>query len=1107
MVAGEDRALYFPAPGLTPYQEGSASLPVRAQEVLALDRLLSASPGDAGGITALVATPRALFQRLPEPADLARRTLQLSPGEDWPRELLVEHLAEAGYQRVDLVAQVGDAAVRGGVIDVWPPGEPLPLRLDLFGDTLESIRGFDPVSQRSGEALSSARLLPLSLFDGGVRGRARLAEALAAYLPAPESGRRPSMEAVERLHSLTQGVPFAGWEALLPLGAMATTWLPALLPGALPVVVDPLTLGDEIALLARRLEEDYEVRCAHGELTAPPSALLVPGEDVIAFVDAARLQVGGSAPAPEPPHGAPPIDFGGTTTDLFHGQLPRFPREVEARARPRRAPSCSSPPEERYARPRRAARRRATSPSAGGGVELVAGELERGFRLPAAGVAVYGETQLAAPRPPAARRRAPQRGPLRRLPRGPARPQGRRLRRPRRPRHRPVPGAAHGRPAPEAAGGAPLPAADARAPPPAAADTRGDGDPLRRRQAPAACRSPASTRSRSTAASRGSRRGSTSSAAPPGTRPRTACATACATWRRSCSSSTPSGSSRRRRDPRRRLRPRAPVRRRLRLRGDARTSSRRSPAILGDLEQRQPMDRLLCGDVGFGKTEVAMRAAFRAVDAGYQVAVLAPTTILADQHLETFRRRFEGLPVTIERISRFRSPARSSRTSASGSPTGKVDILIGTHRLLSKDIALPRLALLIVDEEQRFGVAQKERLQAAQEERPRARHVGDAAAAHAAALARRRARHVGDRDAAARTAWRSRPRCCPSPDELVREAIEYELERGGQVYYVYNRVESIEQMAGVSARAGARPARHRRPRPARRARALRGGCTPSPRGEYDLLLASTIIENGIDIPTRQHHDRAPRRPLRPGPALPAARPRRPQQRARLLLPAGARRTACSPQDARKRLDALARVHRARRRLPHRRPRPRDPRRRQPARRRAERPHRRARHRDLSEDARGDRARAERRGGGGGAFGDRSTCRCRWRSRPTTSPTPTCGWRSTASSPAGEVPRRGAARRAAPTASARRRQAVYALLEVARLKRARRARCACSRSRRSEGELVIRLRRDARIDPERLVELVSTRADASFSPAGVLTLRPRGGELLDVARGTLERLAS
>src|SRR6185295_9520956 len=132
-------------------------------------------------------------------------------------------------------------------------------------------------------------------------------------------------------------------------------------------------------------------------------------------------------------------------------------------------------------------------------------------------------------------------------------------------------------------------------------------------------------------------------------------------------------------------------------------------AIREDLERERPMDRLLCGDVGYGKTEVGMRAAFKAVDAGYQVAVLAPTTILADQHLETFRKRFAGFPVAIEMISRFRSPAETKELRRR-LKEGRVDILIGTHRLLSKDIEMPKIGLMIVDEEQRFGVAQKERL-------------------------------------------------------------------------------------------------------------------------------------------------------------------------------------------------------------------------------------------------------------------------------------------------------------------------------------------------------------------------------------------------------------
>src|SRR5690606_10984313 len=128
-----------------------------------------------------------------------------------------------------------------------------------------------------------------------------------------------------------------------------------------------------------------------------------------------------------------------------------------------------------------------------------------------------------------------------------------------------------------------------------------------------------------------------------------------------------------------------------------------------DMERPRPMDRLLCGDVGFGKTEVAMRAAFKAVMDGKQVAVLVPTTILAQQHLRTFRDRFAAYPVRIEGLSRFQSPAEQSRI-LKGLAAGDVDIVIGTHRLLSKDVRFKDLGLVIVDEEQRFGVAQKERL-------------------------------------------------------------------------------------------------------------------------------------------------------------------------------------------------------------------------------------------------------------------------------------------------------------------------------------------------------------------------------------------------------------
>ena len=161
------------------------------------------------------------------------------------------------------------------------------------------------------------------------------------------------------------------------------------------------------------------------------------------------------------------------------------------------------------------------------------------------------------------------------------------------------------------------------------------------------------------------------------------------------------------------------------------------------------MDRLLCGDVGYGKTEVAMRAAFKAVMDGKQVAVLAPTTVLAFQHLKTLqralRRRF---PVRIDMVSRFRTKAGAEGRSLEELAAGKVDIIVGTHRLLSKDVEFRDLGLLVVDEEQRFGVAHKERIKQMRKTRRRADDDGDADSAHAEHVARRHPRHVDHRDAA-----------------------------------------------------------------------------------------------------------------------------------------------------------------------------------------------------------------------------------------------------------------------------------------------------------------------------------------------------------------------
>ncbi len=268
--------------------------------------------------------------------------------------------------------------------------------------------------------------------------------------------------------------------------------------------------------------------------------------------------------------------------------------------------------------------------------------------------------------------------------------------------------------------------------------------------------------------------------------------------------------------------------------------------VKADMENDRPMDRLVCGDVGYGKTEVALRAAFKAVQDFRQVAILAPTTLLADQHYRTFSRRFAPFPVRVEMISRFRTTAEQ-RAILKDAREGKVDILIGTHRLLQKDIGLPNLGLLIIDEEQRFGVIHKERLK-------QVKKSVDVLTLTATPIPRTlQMALMSIRDLSIIET--------PPPDRLavrtsvaefdrrvIREAILHELERDGQIFFVHNRVQGIEKLAGLlqdivpEARIGA--AHGQMPE-----RALEDVMLAFIRRDLDVLLCTAIIESGLDIPS------------------------------------------------------------------------------------------------------------------------------------------------------------------------------------------------------------------------------------------------------------------
>jgi len=263
-----------------------------------------------------------------------------------------------------------------------------------------------------------------------------------------------------------------------------------------------------------------------------------------------------------------------------------------------------------------------------------------------------------------------------------------------------------------------------------------------------------------------------------------------------------------------------------------------------DMERKQPMDRLVCGDVGFGKTEVAMRAAFKAVQSGKQVAVLAPITILVDQHYKSFVKRMEGFNIRIDMLSRFRSPVEQ-REILKKMKRGELDIVIGTHRLISADIEFKNLGLVIIDEEQRFGVKQKERLK-------ELRNSVDILTLTATPIPRTLNISLhGLRDIT--TITTPPPGRRPIITEvrrfslgLIKTVIERELERGGQIYFLHNRVQTIEDMAS----------KLRSLIPKAKFVVTHGKLKPDElekrilafkNAEYDVLVSSTIIENGIDL--------------------------------------------------------------------------------------------------------------------------------------------------------------------------------------------------------------------------------------------------------------------
>ncbi|WGK65656.1 transcription-repair coupling factor [Croceiramulus getboli] len=278
---------------------------------------------------------------------------------------------------------------------------------------------------------------------------------------------------------------------------------------------------------------------------------------------------------------------------------------------------------------------------------------------------------------------------------------------------------------------------------------------------------------------------------------------------------------------------------------DTPDQSTATEAVKRDMESDRPMDRLVCGDVGFGKTEVAIRAAFKAVDNGKQVAVLVPTTILAFQHARTFRERLEGFPVTVSYLNRFRT-AKQKREILEELANGKIDIIIGTHQLVNKNVKFKDLGLLVIDEEQKFGVAVKDKLKTIKEN-------VDTLTLTATPIPRTlqfslmAARDLSTITTPPPNRYPIESRVVRFQEDTIRDAIQYEIQRGGQVFFIHNRIENIKEVAGMIQRLvpDAKVAVGHGQMEGKKLEEL---MLAFMNGEFDVLVSTTIVESGLDVP-------------------------------------------------------------------------------------------------------------------------------------------------------------------------------------------------------------------------------------------------------------------
>lgn len=831
-TGGDERILLFPHWDTAPFEEASPLAEIAGQRLHALFRLLE------GNVRAVVTTLAAAAQRVLPRHILGETAVYLVSGEEAERERLLAGLIRLGYQNVPLVEDPGTFAVRGGILDIYPAGHPSPVRIEFFGDEVETIRSFDPVTQRSLRDLPELILLPsreVVITEEIVAAFAPRLKPRCDELDIPASRRR------EYLEQLAVAAYPLGIEYLQPLFHPGLETLGDYLgTGAVTVLLDPAGLDEaaerleeELAVGERRAAERGAIVCRREDLFLPAfgPADIVAGGRALLIPELELAEEGATVRFRSEENRDLKIDV---SRDTEHALTPLVSRLSGLRDRGWRTfIVCHHQAQaERLMelfshyplQPLISAKAFPDEPAGPGGrPAILVGDISRGFRLEEERLAVIAEEELFGRR---VRRKGISEARKKQILSSLA-------------EMKPgdyivhidhgigyYRGLQHIDPGGGMAGDFLL------------LEYAGQDklylpvDRINLVQRYVGAEGAAEPRVDKLGGTAWEKAKGKARQAVEEMAEELLAVYAERQVREGFAFSPPDE---------------------LYREFEASFAFEETPDqlsaiedVLADMQKSGPMDRLICGDVGYGKTEVAMRGAFKAVMDGKQVAVLVPTTVLAQQHLETFRGRFREYPVKVDMISRFRTAAEQKEILARVN-RGEVDILIGTHRLLQGDVKFRDLGLLVVDEEQRFGVVHKEKIK-------KLRATLDIMTLTATPIPRTlymslmgiRDLSVIDTPPVDRLAIKTI--VARTSDELIREAVIREIRRGGQVFFVHNRVQSIGAMAEYLHRIIPEAAigiGHGQMEEKELERVM----CDFMHGKFNLLLCTTIIESGLDIPT------------------------------------------------------------------------------------------------------------------------------------------------------------------------------------------------------------------------------------------------------------------